>query len=188
MSGVEITKMINSIAKTLADHMITKLVIIQFDITSPFRISLQRKRYFLLIIACFTRKNWVQVLKEKSDAPGAFTDWEVAVKLQADTKIKAARSENALELIQTIEGWRTSQGTEPQFTIIALSHQNGPAERSIRTPEACMYTMFNDTSLPLDFWDEPGIGDVYLRNRTNTGPIIDGKIISPEGAWTRVTP
>jgi hypothetical protein len=35
-----ITKMKNSIPKTLADHMITKLALIQFDIAGPFPISL----------------------------------------------------------------------------------------------------------------------------------------------------
>jgi hypothetical protein len=127
-------------------------------------------------------------LKEKSDAKGALEDWKKAVELQADTKIKAARSDNAPELVQIIEGWRTSQGTEPQFMTIASSYQNGPAERSIGTAEASMRAMLNDASLPLEFWDEAVTADAYLRNRTNTGPIIDRKITSPEGAWTGVTP
>jgi hypothetical protein len=47
-------------------------------------------------------------LKEKSDAKGALEDWKKAVELQPDTKIKAARSDNIPELVQIIEGWRTS--------------------------------------------------------------------------------
>jgi hypothetical protein len=53
--------------------------------------------------------------------------------------------------------------------------------------EARMPAILNDASLPLEFWDEAITADPYLRNRTNTGPIIDGKITFPEGAWTAVT-
>jgi hypothetical protein len=48
--------------------------------------------------------------------------------------------------------------------------------------------MLNNARLLLEFWDEAITADIYLRNRTNTGPIIDGKTTSPEGAWTGVTP
>jgi hypothetical protein len=51
-----------------------------------------------------------------------------------------------------------------------------------------MRAMLNDASLVLEFWDEAVTADAYLRNKTNTGPIIDRKITSPEGAWTGVTP
>jgi hypothetical protein len=90
--------------KTLADYRITMRTLIQFDIASPFPILLERNRYFLLIIDNYTRTNWVLVLKEKSDANGALEDWKMAVELQANAKIKAARSDNVPEVIQTIEG------------------------------------------------------------------------------------
>jgi hypothetical protein len=48
------------------------------------------------------------MLNEKSDAKRASDDWKMAVELQANTKIKAARSDNAPELVQTIEGWRAA--------------------------------------------------------------------------------
>jgi hypothetical protein len=38
-------------------------------------------------------------LKEKSDVKGALEDWKKAVELQAGTKIKAIRSDNAPELV-----------------------------------------------------------------------------------------
>jgi hypothetical protein len=98
--GYAITKMKNSIPKTLANHMVSKLSLIQFDITSPFPTSVQGNRYFLLIIDSFTRKNWILVLKEKSDAKSALEEWKKAVELQANAKIKAVRSDNVPELVQ----------------------------------------------------------------------------------------
>jgi hypothetical protein len=50
-----------------------------------------------------------------------------------------------------------------------------------------MRAMLNDAGLLIEFWDEAVNADTYLRNRTNTGPIIDGKITSSEGACTGVT-
>jgi hypothetical protein len=47
--------------------------------------------------------------------------------------------------------------------------------------------MLHDASLPLEVWDEAVTTDAYLRNRTNTSPILDGMITSPEGAWRGVT-
>jgi hypothetical protein len=41
-----------------------------------------------------------------------------------------------------------------------------------------MRAMLNDASLPLEFWDEAVTTDIYLINRTNSGPIVDGKISS----------
>jgi hypothetical protein len=63
-----LTKMMNSIPKSFASHMITKLALIQYNIASSFPILLQGNRYFLLIIERFTRTNLVLILKEKSDA------------------------------------------------------------------------------------------------------------------------
>jgi hypothetical protein len=157
-----------TIPKTLANHMVSKFALIQFDIAGPCPTSLQQNRYFPLIIDSYTRKNWVLVLNEKGNAKRALDEWKKAVELQANTKIKAARSDNAPELVQTIEGWRTAQGTEAQFTTMASSSQNGPAERSIGTR-----AMLNDAGLPLEFWDEAITADICLRNRTNSGPIVD---------------
>ena len=103
-------------------------------------------------------------------------------------KIKAARSDNAPELLQAIKGWTVAQGVDSQPTTAESSHQNGPAERNIGTAEADMRAMLEDARLPLEFWDEAVEADIYLRNRTDTGPIIDGRTVSPEGAWTGAIP
>jgi hypothetical protein len=94
-----IATMKNSIPKTLADHMVSKLALIQFDIAGPYLISLQRNRYFLLINESFTCKNWVLVLKEKSDTTRALKEWKTAVELEANSTIKATKYDNRPELV-----------------------------------------------------------------------------------------
>jgi hypothetical protein len=51
-----------------------------------------------------------------------------------------------------------------------------------------MRAMLKDAGLLIEFWDEAVEADTYMRNRTDTGPTIDGKRISPEEAFTGKTP
>jgi hypothetical protein len=51
----------------------------------------------VLIVDSVTRKNGMLVLKEKSDASRVLEEWKKAVGLEANTKIKAARSDNIPE-------------------------------------------------------------------------------------------
>ncbi|POS87946.1 hypothetical protein EPUL_001331 [Erysiphe pulchra] len=51
-----------------------------------------------------------------------------------------------------------------------------------------MRAMLKEAKLPIEFWDEAVSTDVYLRNRTNTGPIIDGQVTNPEGRGKKLLP
>ncbi len=84
--------------------------------------------------------------------------------------------------------WTEFKGVELQPTTIASSHQNGPAEKNIQTTEADVRALVKDSGLPMEFWDEAAEFDAYIRNRTDTGPIINGSVVSPEEAWTGKTP
>ncbi|KAF7573128.1 hypothetical protein PtrM4_080330 [Pyrenophora tritici-repentis] len=183
-----LTKMKNSIPKQLREHKATKLALVQFDIAGPFPTSLRGNRWFLLIIDSYTRKNWVIPLKKKGDAQRELQIWKTFVEHQTGEKVKGAGTDNAPELLQQAEEWRVTQGVEIQPTTIASSHQNGPAERNIQTAEADMRAMLKDAGLPIEFWDEAVEADAYLRNRTNTGPTINGKQVSPEEAFTGTKP
>jgi len=183
-----LTKMRNRIPTQLRDHKAEKLALIQFDIAGPFPTSLRGNRWFLLIIDSYTRKNWVIALKQKGEAQKELRVWKTFVEHQTDEKVKAAGTDNAPELLQQVEEWRVTRGVEPQPTTIASSHQNGPAERNIQTAEADMRAMLKDAGLPIEFWDEAVEADTYMRNRTSTGPTIDGKRVSPEEAFTGKTP
>ena len=51
-----------------------------------------------------------------------------------------------------------------------------------------MRAMLKEAGLPLEFWDDAVEHDAYIRNLTDTGPIIDGSVVSPHEAYTGVTP
>ncbi|KAI0994773.1 hypothetical protein K3495_g13407, partial [Podosphaera aphanis] len=180
--------MTNRKSKILADRKDRQLSLIQFDIAGPFPKSLRGNRYFLLIIDSFLRKNWILLLKQKSDAIQCLRTFKATVEREVNEKIKAARSDNAPELLLTVEGWREQDGIEAQSTVVASSHQNGAAERNIRTAEADMRSMLKESNLPIEFWDEAVEADAYMRNRIATGPIISDCVTSPQEAWTNKRP
>ena len=111
------------------------------------------------------------------------------MEFQTKLKILAARTDNAPELLKAIDGWRDAgSGVRKEQTTAATSHQNGPAERNIRTAEADARAMLKEAGLPIEFWDEAVEYDAYVRNRTDTGPVIDGSVVSPHEAYTGETP
>lgn len=93
----------NRIPNVLSDHKKSRLSLIQLDVAGPFPKSLRGHCYFLLIIDSFTRKNWVLLLKQKSDAPSSLRAFKAAVENETSEKIRAVRSDNAAELLLAIE-------------------------------------------------------------------------------------
>lgn len=181
-----LTKMTNRTPKELSPHKSGRLQLIQFDIAGPFQKSIRGNRYFILIIDSWTRANWVLPLKRKSDAIPMMLSWKKEIELETGVKVIAARTDNAPELIQAVEEWKS--GVRSELTTIASSNQNGAAERNIRTAEADMRAMLKEASLPLEFWDEAAEYDAYCRNRTDTGPVVNSCIVSPTEAFTGTTP
>ena len=184
----QVGKMRNRTSKTLAVHKKEALELVSLDIAGPFPTSLRGNRYFLQLIDNFTRKNWSIPLKAKSEAMDALRSWRVKEELQTGKKVKAARSDNAPELKNVLNSWEKNDGVKAEYTTIATSSQNGPAERSIQTAENAMRAMLDDMDLPMEFWDEAVEHDAYIRNRLPTGPVIDSEITCPEQAYTGVKP
>ena len=68
--------------------------------------SIQGNRYGLLIVDNQSNENWFIGLKKKSQAIEALNHWKSEVELAKNTKVLAARSNNAPRLIAAIEGQR----------------------------------------------------------------------------------
>jgi hypothetical protein len=183
-----ITKMRNKIPKQLSVWPTTILDLIQFDVAGPLPATIRGNRWFLLIIDICSRRDWVLPLKHKGDAYQALKEWKVKVERQTDKRIRRARSDNAPELLKAIDDWRVEDGVLAQSTTVASSHQNGPAERTIQTVEFDMRAMLEEAQLPIEFWDEAAEADSYMRNHTDTGPVIDGQKTCPLKAFTGETP
>ncbi|KAI0993059.1 hypothetical protein K3495_g15125, partial [Podosphaera aphanis] len=184
----KIGKMKNKICNTLAQHKTEPLELISFDVAGPFPKSLRGNRYFLQVIDNWTRRTWSIPMKTKDQAISELRKLRVREERQTGRKLKSTRSDNAPELKHVMLQWEREDGVVANFTAIASSHQNGPAERSIQTAEMAIRTMIDDAELPIEFWDEAVEYDSYIRNRLPLGPIIDGQLTSPLEAYTGVRP
>ena len=158
---------------------------VQFDVAGPFHTSIRGNKYFLLIKEISTRREWVYTIPTKAKSYDAVNKWKDEQELLTSTRVKAAGCDGAPELIKAVKEWK---GVMLELTTIASSHQNGPAERGIRSANEGCRALLTDSKMPLEFWDEAVEHDVQVRNKTDTGPTRNGKPVSPEEAYTGQTP
>ncbi|KAI1004161.1 hypothetical protein K3495_g4052 [Podosphaera aphanis] len=188
-------------SKKLAKHDLEPLALISFDVAGPFPPSYRGYRYFGEIVDNWNRKTWTLLLKDRKEILSALNKWRLKVELQTGMTVRASRTDNAPEIIQTLKQWE-NEGVSVQHTEPHTSAQNGPAERSIQFTEASIRCMLDDAKLPVEFWCEAAQAQAYTRARMRRGPImveniIDKKTgkpakveyrISPEEAFTRKVP
>ena len=164
------------------------LGLVSLDICGPLDKSRLGYRYFLKIVDNFSRKPWVYPLRNRTDAVAALIQWRKDVTLEVQTELKAARADNAGELVKQLEAWHKEFGLSVELTEPYKSLMNGVAERHIQSSENGMRALLKDSDMPNEFWPEALETDAYIRGRTDTGPAIDGHVVSPEEAYSGSTP
>ena len=91
-------------------------------------------RYFLSIKDDYSRKVWVFILKEKSEAFQKFKGWCKAVEVEKGHDLKCLRTDNGLEfLAKEFEDFCRAKGIRRHRTAPANPQQNGTAEKMNRT-------------------------------------------------------
>ena len=182
----KIGKMRKKMSKKLAQHKAEALALVSIDIAGPFVMSIRGYTYFLQIIDNYTRKVWTIPLKTKDEAIPRLQAWRLKQERRTGKKVIACRSDNAPELKEVMNTWEEKDGVTAEYTTIASSHQNGPAERAIQTTENAIRTMTEGAGLPAEFWCFAAETDAHVRNRLPGGPGIEGKRTSPEEAYTGI--
>lgn len=96
--------------------------------------SLGGGKYYMSIIDDYSRKAWVYILKEKSEAFTVFKNWCKEVELEKGCTLKCLRTDNGLEyLSREFDEFCKSKGMRRHRTVPANPQQNGVAERLNRT-------------------------------------------------------
>lgn len=180
----KIGKMRRKKSKRLATHKGVALELVSLDIAGPFIKSIRGFEYFLQIIDNYTRKVWTIPLKTKDEAIPKLQQWKLKEERRTKKKVIACRSDNAPELKEVMDQWERKDGVTAQYTIVASSHQNGPAERAIQTTENAIRAMTHAAGCPAEFWCFAAETDAHIRNRLARGPKIEGRRTSPEEAYT----
>lgn len=132
------------------------LELIHSDICGPITpTSNGGKRYFITFIDDFSRKTWVYLLQEKSEALSVFKQFKALAENETEMSIKILRSDrggeyNSREFVDFCE----THGIQKQLITAYTPQQNGVSERKNRTIMNMVRTMLKMSGMPKSFWPE----------------------------------
>jgi len=130
----------------------------------------------------YSRRVWVYILKNKSDALEKFKEWHTLVENQIGTKLKVLRTDNGLEFVsEQFNEFCRKRGIKRHRTVAYTLQHNGFAERMNKTLLERVWCILLGAGLSKSFWGEAIITATYLINRCpSTG--IDLK--TPMEVWS----
>ena len=130
------------------------LELIHTDLSRIIRVpSVNGAQYFVTFIDDYSRYTTVFLLKSKDQVYDAFEEYKNSVENKFSSKIKAIRSDNGTEYINSrFEKLLKESGIEQTHTHVDTPEQNGVAERMNRTLKNVARCALIDSGLPLKFW------------------------------------
>lgn len=163
------------------------LELVHSDICGPINpISSSGKRYLLCFIDDYSRKAWVYLLKEKSEAFNYFKLFKRKVEIETGKNIKCLRTDRGGEYTSNeFSDFCKEEGIRRQLTTAYTPQQNGIAERKNRTVMNMVRSMLSSRKVPKVFWAEAVNWTFYVLNRCPTHAVKD---ITPQEAWSGVKP
>lgn len=163
-------------------HSESPLEYAQLDLWGPAPVNtLGRGRYYMTIIDDYSRKVWVYILKEKSEAFQMFKFWCKEVESEKGSKLKCLRTNNGLEyLSKEFDEYCKENGIKRHRTVPGTLQQNGVAERMNMTILERVRCMLFAFGLSKKFWGEAVSTAAYLINKC---PSTSLKGDTPDFRW-----
>ena len=157
------------------------------DLWGPAKVQTQSgNRYFISFIDDYSRKVWVYLLKNKSDALGKFKEWKLLTEKQTGNQVKVLRTDNGLEYCNAdFDEFCKAHGILRHITVKYTPQQNGIAERMNRTLLDKVRCMLVSSGLPKLFWGEAVMTAAHL---VNMSPSTAINFKTPEELWTGKIP
>jgi hypothetical protein len=125
---------------------------------------LGKAKYIATFLDDYSGFSAVVLLKHKSDTYNAIRDIINLFETQTESKIKAARSDNGGEYINTeLKDYFKEKGINHQTTMPYSPQSNGKAERLNRTLMEKARAMLSEANLPEPLWGEAITTANYLR-------------------------
>ena len=164
-----------------------KLQLVHSDICGPISPSSNsNKRYILSFIDDFTRKIWIYLLNQKSEALEAFKGFKTWAEKEAGTSIKCLRTDRGGEYnSKEFTEFCSTHGITRQLTAAYTPQQNGVAERKNRTIMNMVRSMLSEKQMPKEFWAEAANWSSHILNRCPTTALEN---MTPQEAWTGCKP
>ncbi|GAA0187368.1 hypothetical protein LIER_34656 [Lithospermum erythrorhizon] len=179
LNGKQTRHVIPSKASWRAD---TILELVHADLCGPISPpSSGGKRYFLSIIDDYSRKGWIYLLSNKSEAFDHFKSFKNMVEKETDKNLKCFRTDSGGEFNKFLE----DNGIRRQLTNAFTPQQNGVVERRNRTILNMVRSLLSAKGMPKEFWSEAVVWTCHILNRCLTLAV---KNMTPQEAWSKVKP
>nr|GEX62077.1 hypothetical protein [Tanacetum cinerariifolium] len=131
-----------------------------------FVISINYKKYCLVVTDDFSRFSWVFFLGTKDETSKILKPFITAIENQINKKVKVNRCNNGSEFKnRDLDEFCGMKGIKKEYSNAKTSQQNKVTERKNRTLIEAARTMLADSLLPITFWAEAVNTAYYVLNR-----------------------
>ncbi|ABN68228.2 RNA-directed DNA polymerase Tps5.2 [Scheffersomyces stipitis CBS 6054] len=155
------------------------LQLLHCDLSGPHAGGPSSLFYFCILLDDFTRFKAVGPILKKSDAADfiikVIKAWTNHFSSRGGYRVCNFRSDNGGEFVNsTLTSFFAAEGSQTQLTVPGNSHQNGRAERAIRSVLDKTRTMITASSLPSPLYPHALQHAAFLLNRLPT-PVLQNR-------------
>ncbi|GJW97489.1 putative ribonuclease H-like domain-containing protein [Tanacetum coccineum] len=142
------------------------------DLCGPMRIagsvlSVNGKKYILVIVDDYSRFTWVKCLRSKDEAPAFIINFLKMIQVRLKETVRRIRTDNGTEFVnQTLREYYEKVGISHETSVARSPQQNGVVERRNRTLIEAARTMLIYAKAPLFLWAEAVATACYTQNRS----------------------
>nr|GEV74523.1 retrovirus-related Pol polyprotein from transposon TNT 1-94 [Tanacetum cinerariifolium] len=128
-----------------------KLYLLHMDLCGPMRdVSINGKKYILVIMDDYSRFTWVKFLASNDEAPDFIIKFLKMIQVRLNSTVRNIRTDNGIELVnQTLHSYFESVGISHETSVARSPQQNGIVERRNRTLVETARTMLIYVKDPL---------------------------------------
>ena len=150
---------------------------IHSDVWGPSPIlTLGGRRFFITFTDDHTRHSHLYLLRKKSDAFGAYKNFEAWSKTQLKASIKVLHTDRGGEYLSgPFISHLNAAGTEQKLTVHDTPEENGVSERLNGVALQRVRAILHASGLPKFLWGEALRHVIWLKNRTSTKAVPSGK-------------
>ncbi|MBW0510631.1 hypothetical protein O181_050346, partial [Austropuccinia psidii MF-1] len=137
------------------------------DLMGPYELSLNNKKYILMIQDAFSRVVVAIPLSDKTEAKSYFMNWIKQFLNVTNHRIRTIRTDNGTEFKNTLfNDFLVQNGIAREYSMPYEHHQNGRIERTNRTISEMARTSLLAARLPSFLWPWAFRHSVWIYNRS----------------------
>nr|GEV27444.1 retrovirus-related Pol polyprotein from transposon TNT 1-94 [Tanacetum cinerariifolium] len=142
--------------------------LLHMDLCGPMRVmSVNGKKYILVIIDDYSQFTWVKCLRSKDEAPYFIIKFLKMIQVRFKTTVRRIRTDNESDFInQTLREYYERVVISHETSVARSPQQNGVVERRNRTLIEAAHTMLIYAKASLFLWAEVVATTCYTQNRS----------------------